>query len=266
MAALAGSAKNHLSLEAIAEATGGQAFYNTNDLGRAMARATDIGSNYYTLSYAPPSVAYDGRYHAIAIQVDKPGVHLVYRKGYSAEDPTLLAYATPAATTVRGTPDLLAAALAPTMPPATQLLFDVKAEPSTQPPNPTDPRVLGALDPKLKDKPLTRYGFLFTVPSSQIAFTGPDAGTYNGSMEFGVAAYDADGKLVNSRSQSMPFPLTAAEYVDFVGTPFQFFQQLDLPPGLITLRVGVLDSVSQRVGTIDIPVVVPKNPDRAVAP
>ena len=223
-----------------------------------MARATDVGSNYYTLSYSPPSVAYDGRYHSIAIQVNKPGVHLVYRKGYGAEDPALLARDTPATTSVRGTPDQLAAALAPTMPPATQFVFNVKAGPSTDPPSPADPAIFGTLDQKLNKARLTRYGFLFTVPADQIAFAAAADGTYNGSVEFGVAAYDSDGYLLNSRSQTMPFPLTTAEYGEFVATPFQFFQQLDLPPGLITLRIGVLDGVSKKAGTIDIPVTVGK--------
>ena len=264
--------KQHLSMEAVAEATGGVAFYNSNDLSGFMVKASDIGSNYYTLSYAPPSVKYDGRYHAISIKVGRPGVHLVYRKGYSAEDPTLIEHPpeiflghVTRDTRPTGPPaDPLAAALSPIAPPATQLQFDVRVEPSTEPANPFDPPVMGQLNPKLKRVPLTRYGFLFTLPQSQIAFADAGGGTYSGSVEFDVAAFDTDGKLVTILSQTQKLPLTNEEYREFIATPFQFFQQVDLPPGQFTLHAGVLDGVSNKVGTVEIPLTVGKKPPAPV--
>jgi VWFA-related protein len=267
MARMTSLSVTHLTLEAVAEATGGQAIYNTNDIAGAIAGVADSGSSYYTLSYVPPSLAYDGRYHAINVKLDKPGLHLVYRKGYSAEDPaliqhtpeTLLGFTTRDTRPTTPAAHPLSAVMGPIAPPATQLLFDVKVEPSTEPPSPTDPPILGALNPKLSKAPLTRYGFLFAVPASQIAFTSAADGNYTGSLEFDVAAYDPDGRLVTIRSQTMQFPLTAAEYRQFIATPFQFFQELDLPPGPMTVRAGVLDGVSNKVGTLEIPLTVPKN-------
>jgi hypothetical protein len=54
-------------------------------------------------------------------------------------------------------------------------------------------------------------------------------------------------------------PLTPDEYAEFIKTPFQFSQQLDLPPGSATLRVGILDSTSNKVGTLELQITVPKN-------
>jgi hypothetical protein len=51
----------------------------------------------------------------------------------------------------------------------------------------------------------------------------------------------------------------------FIATPFQFNQQLDLPRGKFTLRVGILDSVSKKVGSLEIPLTVGKKPP-SVAP
>ena len=39
--------------KALAEATGGHAFYSTNDVTAALDEATDIGGNYYSLTYSP---------------------------------------------------------------------------------------------------------------------------------------------------------------------------------------------------------------------
>jgi hypothetical protein len=253
-------------MEAVAEATGGVAYYERNDLDMLMAKAVRDGSSYYTLSYAPPSVEYDGKYHAISIKVDRPGVHLLYRKGYSSEDPALLAHlpetflgrVTRDTRSTGPAVDPLAAALSPIAPPATQLLFDVRVEPSMDPENPFDPPVFGALDPKFKKAPLTRYGLLFAVPQSQIAFADAGGGTYSGSLKFDVAAFDSDGKMVTSRSQTQTLPLTNKEYQQFIATPFQLYQQLDLPPGEFTLRVGVLDGVSNKLGTVQISLTVGK--------
>jgi len=40
-------------MEAIAEQTGGKAFYNTNDLAAAAEEVIDLGSNFYTVTYTP---------------------------------------------------------------------------------------------------------------------------------------------------------------------------------------------------------------------
>jgi hypothetical protein len=144
------------------------------------------------------------------------------------------------------------------MPTSTGLLFDVQVEPSTEPPKPADPPIFGALDPKLKSKALTRYGFQFALPGHQIAFTDAANAARLGSLEFDLAAYNADGKLVTSLSQSIQLPLTAGQAAQLAKGPFRFFQQLDLPPGQLFLRIGVLDRTSNQLGTLEIPLTVPK--------
>jgi hypothetical protein len=38
--------------------------------------------------------------------------------------------------------------------------------------------------------------------------------------------------------------------------PIRFFQQIDLPPGQLFIRVGVLDHTSNKVGTLELPLKV----------
>jgi hypothetical protein len=73
-----------------------------------------------------------------------------------------------------------------------------------------------------------------------------------------VAAFDSDGKMVTSVSRTRMLPLTNEQYRMFIATPFQFYQQIDLPRGKFTLRVGILDSVSKKVGSLEIPLTVGK--------
>ena len=264
-----------MSLENIAEAGGGLAYHDSNDLETGIAKAIANGSDYYTLSYVPPGTQYDGRHHSIDVKLNldpaQPGLHLTYRNYYYAEDPAkmlpppgLSLLTTPPAASAADRKAATNFAMSRNMPTSTQLLFDVKIEPSTEPPKPTDPPIMGMLDPKLAAlssrgaKPLTRYALLYLVPVQQIAFAdGPD-GTHIGSLDFDIAAYDTQGKLLTSLSQTMKLPLTADEYRQFTRTPFQFFQQLDLPPGQLFLRIGVFDGASNKTGTLEIPLTVPK--------
>ncbi len=263
MAAFANNtAAQKLSMESFAEATGGTAYYNSNDLATGIAKAVANGSDYYNLSYVPPGQKYDGRHHKIKVEVSQSDLHLIYRQGYAAEDPSILKH-TPSLTLATDAPSPAGpidtrAAMGRAMPTSTDLLFDVQVEPSTEPAKPTDPPVFGILDPKLKDKPLTRYGFEYALPARQIAFTSGSNATRNAALEFDIAAYNAEGKLVTSLSQSIKLPLTADQAAQLSKGPFRFFQQLDLPPGKLFVRIGVLDPTSNKLGTLEIPIAVPK--------
>jgi VWFA-related protein len=266
----------HSAMEVVAQATGGVALYGNNFLDELMAKAVDAGASYYTLSYIPPGVPYDGRYHKIGIKVDRPNLQMLYRKGYNAEDPVQIASVpkTVPDRAKRGihptvpANDTLADAVSPTAPPVIQLFFDVRVEPIPKLENPGDPPVMGFLDPKLKKMPwqLTRYAIFFMLPQKQIAFADDGDGNHNGAVKFDVAAFDSDGKMVTSVSRTRMLPLTNEQYRMFIATPFQFNQQLDLPPGKFTLRVGILDSVSKKVGSLEIPLTVGKKPPQREPP
>lgn len=236
-----------LKAEQVAQDSGGEALYNNNDLKVLIAKGIHDGSHFYTLSYIPPRRKLDGHYHSIKAETSLPGLHLVYRAGYNSEDPPQLPQ--------RSGADLMKAAMKGNAPAATQLLFDVQATPKAQPAaNP----VSQSTRPHTARKVSIPYDVLYSVPQRQIAFAAGRDGTQTGAVEFDLAAYDIYGRLVASRSQTMNLPLTAGEYRQFIETPFQFSLQLDLPPGQISLRIGVLDTTSNKVGTLEIPLSVPE--------
>jgi hypothetical protein len=153
------------------------------------------------------------------------------------------------------------------VPISSQVLFDVRVAPTTEPAKPTDPAVVGTLDPKLAGKPLVRYDVQYLVPARQITFSEGPGGTRKCSLVFDIAAYDVYGKLITSLSQTIDSsPLTAEQYQRFLQKPFQPFQQIDLPAGEIFLRVGVLDGVSDKVGTLEVPLVVSRKLAKPAGP
>jgi VWFA-related protein len=262
------TAQEHMGMDAIADATGGEAYYNTNGLKEAVAKAINNGQNYYALSYVPPDPKYDGAFHKITVKLNTPGLHLSYRKGYYSDDMARNEMA-PGITLATRAPEPygnnMQASMGRGVPTSSQLLFTVRVEPHGDALNAAEAKVLGTLDPKLQGKPLRRYDVQYSLPGRQITFNQDADKTRKGSLEFDIAAYDVYGKLITSISQTIDLKLTEERYQLLQKTPFQLEQGIDLPMGEIFIRLGVLDAVSDKTGTIEIPVNVNRKPETKAA-
>lgn len=255
------TASEHLSMDAVASATGGQAYFNTNGLSAAVRNAIDNGQNYYTLSYTPPSPPNDGAFHSIKVRLNQPGFQLSYRQGYYADDVNRNAIK-PGVTLATVTPEPygsnMIAAMGRGTPTSSQVLFTVRVEPRPGPVNAPDVKLQGALDPKLTGKPLRRYDVLYSIPGRQFTFNDTAGGVRKGSVELDIAAYDVYGKPITHLSQTIDLNLSPERYKALQTKPMQIVQAIDLPLGEVFLRIGVLDSVSDKTGTIEIPLTVPR--------
>jgi VWFA-related protein len=69
----------------MADATGGEAFYGSNDIKAAMARAFDDGRYAYTIGFYPNHGEWNGKFRKIKIHTTIDGAKLRYRAGYYAE-------------------------------------------------------------------------------------------------------------------------------------------------------------------------------------
>ena len=255
-------ATTQLAEQMVAEATGGVAYWESNDMATPVLKAIENGANYYSIAYIPPNTSHDGEYHKITVKVNRPGVHLTYREGYYDDDTSKMTM--PPGLTLSISPPAVVnndmkAAMSRGQPISSDILFDVGVLP-VEPARAPDSPLLGTLDPKLKDKPLTRYGFQFSVPSQQIAFKDGNDGTHGDEMDFDIAVYDYDDTLLTGLSQTVNMTLANKNYQAMLSgkEPVKLFQQIDLPPGQLFIRVGVLDHNSGKAGTLDIPLAVGK--------
>jgi len=71
-------------MKMVAEDTGGEAFFNTNDIHGAIRKAVDDSEVTYTLGFYPDSKSLDSQYHSLKVQVDRKGTEVRARKGYIA--------------------------------------------------------------------------------------------------------------------------------------------------------------------------------------
>jgi VWFA-related protein len=73
------------SERSMADATGGEAFYGSNDIKAAMGRAFDDGRYAYTIGFYPNHGEWNGKFRTIKIHTTIDGAKLRYRAGYYAE-------------------------------------------------------------------------------------------------------------------------------------------------------------------------------------
>jgi VWFA-related protein len=72
------------TLVTLAGDTGGKAFLDSNDFGKVFKGVQDDTAKYYLIGYHSTNPARDGKYRRIAINIERPGMKLEYRKGYYA--------------------------------------------------------------------------------------------------------------------------------------------------------------------------------------
>ncbi|MBM3784495.1 MAG: VWA domain-containing protein [Acidobacteria bacterium] len=70
------------SLRLIAEATGGRAFLNSNDLGDSYRKVLDDQSGFYLLGYDPGDSTFNRKFHKIAVRVKRKGLQVRSRSGF----------------------------------------------------------------------------------------------------------------------------------------------------------------------------------------
>jgi VWFA-related protein len=72
-----------LTMQQLAERTGGRAFFHRNDLDAAIAEGVRASRANYTIGFYLGEL--DGKYHELRVRVERPGLELNYRRGYYAQ-------------------------------------------------------------------------------------------------------------------------------------------------------------------------------------
>lgn len=236
---------NSAAMDQLASGTGGQAFYQSNNLSQSIASAIQNGSHYYTLVYTPPSAQMDGKYHRIEVKLVEGKANLAYRRGYYADSPSTEAKA--AKSTLQADP--LPALLVNGLPASTQILYQARIVPIV--PQPVADAARAGGNGKLAG-PLTRYKVdLIINPSTIKLDLAPDL-MHNGKIEVAVIAYDQTGKPLNWTGETLGLTLNPASYaqVERIGIPVHL--QLDLPAEGLSLATGVYDLAAHKAGTLEI--------------
>jgi len=245
---LAQRADEKITMNTLADRTGGKAFYDTNGLKDALQQAINNGSNYYTLTYAPTDRKWDGRYRSLRVKLEQSDVDLSYRRGYFAYDPSVSR-----AHEGKSPPmSVMHSAMLLGGPNPTQILFTVKIEPAAKSENSLPP----ANQPNVKKMkpPYRRYAVFYDVNLRTVAFKTLQEGIHQGYLEFEVSLYSPDGELMNAIGELVRVKVPAATYETRQQSGWKFQQNIDAPVNSkCFLRIGVHDVSNDRVGALEVP-------------
>jgi VWFA-related protein len=235
----------HDTMDKMAQATGGKAFTDINEVGRLAAKITDDGGNFYTLTYSPTDKAEDGRYRKIHVQLASGNYTLSYRDGYYAEASAKKKAAS------EPTVDAMRLAMQRGAPEPTEILL----------------KVILVGDPALTDKladgnkviqktkpPFRLVTIAYAVNPGDVTMPLQANGTRQVSLEFVALVYDGDGRLYTQQTNPVDVFAKPEGYQQFLHEGMRYQQQIAIPSkGDYFIRIGVHDRLGDKVGAIEVP-------------
>jgi hypothetical protein len=217
------------SMKEVAQETGGEVL-SGNDLRNAIARGIDDGSYYYTLAYTPNKDDKNPNFRRLDVKVSDANVKLAYRPGYYPNGNP----ASPPATKTHP----LIAAMQPGAPPST--VVPITAE--VLPPDSTS------------DKVRVNY----TIDIAGIDFDETPDHRRRAVLDYLAVAFSKDGKPIGQASNTVEAIMPEADYQSTLKSGLKLHQEIALAPGDYILRLGVMDHGAQKIGTMEVPLVIGK--------
>jgi VWFA-related protein len=224
---------DHEAMTDIARETGGKAFYGSNDIKAALSASMGEGENYYTLAYTPENRKWDGKYRKLDVKSTQGSAKLTYRRGYYA-------VANPDAVNGKVVDDqialLFATAMHPEAPTSTMVLLKVQV----LPPDATHKTV--RID--------------YAINPQDVSFVDTPDKLKRVALDLMAVAWDKDGKSGAESSDKIDTSVSLSSYQNAIRSYIPAHQELEVRPGTYTLRLGVVDRNSRRIGTVDVPMTV----------
>lgn len=217
------TATSHDTMLDLAEGTGGKAWFNSTDFAKAIRTSVDDASFTYTLGFYPTDVQANGKYHALKLKVDQPGITLRYRKGYIDLPEQSQNEATRKA-------DLHNTVNSPLEATELSLVTQVKEDPT----NPENLELLIRVDPR---------GLTLTQENN----------TWNGTIDVLFVQKDTAGKQYNGREDTLNLHLNKERYNSVAHHGLAYRQRVIRAPLATELRVVVRDAATGATGSLTIP-------------
>src|ERR1700739_1140551 len=215
----------HATMNTLAERTGGKAFYNTNDLDKAILAGKEYGATFYPLGYYPTSRQWDGKFRKLQIKTPRADVKLRYRSGYFAVDPAGYPQKDP-----RLRAHDLIQALSLESPAATALLFQARVLPPSK---------------KTGNKVLVD----FAVDPHALSFQHGDDGLEHAVMKCAVEVYSNKGVPLRTEASDISTALKPDAYQQILRTNLPCRASFNLGEGNYLLRLAVRDERTGLIGS-----------------
>jgi len=251
----------HATMDQMADATGGRAFYNTNGLTEAVQTAVRDGSTYYTLTYSPDEVKTDGSLRKVKVELTKQGYRLSYRHNYFSDDLDARVQAAADDPT-----DPLKVSLEHGAPAAHELFFEAHLQTRGEP-APATPVEMALLvkyeamytnnvkkQAALLTKPVMMQHYVITygLLARQLGFILGDDGIERGTLEFAIMAFNDDGKALDGVRTSVQDAIPPERYNRILKNGYEVIQIVNIPVSAASLRISVRSVAKNKLGSLEI--------------
>jgi len=222
----------HATMDEIAQRTGGHAFYNTNDLAKAIHEAVADSALTYTIGFYPTDTKGDREFHKIKIDTSRHHVALHYRSGYLDAPPA------PQDDAQRFL-QLHDAAFSPLD--ATELGLTVHVAPASS-----------SGGPASGDRTVD----LTTTIQPDGVILKQDGDRYSGRIDLAVIQLDQRGRMIEGSADThdtIDLKLLADTYRKFTAEGLPVRKTVTLVPRAATLRIVARDAGSGLIGSLSVP-------------
>ena len=224
------------TMQSFAEATGGRAFYNTNDLEKAFERASDDSSSYYLLGYYRAPDDNKSGWRKLKVKIGKSGLSLRTRSGYfvnTKQKDTPTGPNSDIALAVRAPMDFTGVPLAIQWEPASSAAKDANAK----------------VDPGKKQA-------VFNLVIARNGLLVDFSDRNHVQFELVAVARTATGETAATFSQTIDAHPTPETLAKLQQGGITYRNQLQLTPGEYSVRFVVRDVLGNRVGSVLAPLKV----------
>ncbi len=221
----AGQAQNaaHATMDDLAQRTGGHAYYNTNDIARAIHQAVSDSTLTYTIGFYPTDEKSGRDFHKIKVETTRQHVNLHYRSGYLDVPPASL--------------DERQRML--------QLHDTVWS--------PLDATEIGLTVHASRQAPSApSLDMLVTIQPDGVQLK-QDGGRYNGSLDMLIVQRDARGNEINGPADTIELKMLPDTYRKFTIDGLPVHKTLALAPQAQSLKIVVRDAASGMIGSLTVP-------------
>jgi VWFA-related protein len=216
--------QGELIFESLAPTSGGKIYRNRNDVDVAIANAVETGSTYYTISYSPQNLDFDGKFRKIRIVVGRPETIATTQEGYYAVDEGF--------GTTKGSLDFALSRAVTSPLPFASVEFDAVG------------KVLLAPPPSAR--------FSVSVDRSSISWVPQPNGDQRGELTLVTAEVSKNQGILAYKVKELEIVLPKNKFENSTDTRALFYVTTPLPPKTDHIRFVLRDAASGRLGTFDV--------------
>ncbi len=214
------------TMRILAEETGGQALYATNDITNAVHLAAHDAELTYTLGFYPDGSKLDSKFHSIKVEVSRKNVELRHRRGYLATPEG----ASSADERLEQIHDALASPLD-----AGEITISARLE------RPDPKATAGSLSIAVR------------IDAADIRMQ-QQGDRWNNMLDLAFMAKAKDGSEIGTIYEEAKLTLGAENYRKLTQDGLNFTKTVEAGSDTTTIRILVFDRNSGRLGTLTLPV------------